>query len=254
MNIEDRETAGRARNAEVDNASSTFPRLEGPWPETGVLRPGGRVSARLRIVEFEGQPAVLKDYGASPALFRSVVGRLMTQREIAAYRRLRGVEGIPRLIGRVGRDGLLLESLDGRNCLEAGDADLPASFFTGLRSILAQLRARGVLHGDVRNNVVVTPECEPRLVDFGASFVISGVMLPFRKTVVRIAEGYNERAVLKLKRSIAPGLLTASEVRFLARPLPFERWVRIGERIVKAVVRATCRLFERVRQDRGPWQ
>lgn len=247
VNIEDREIAGSAKDADVDIASPAFPRLEGPWPETRVLRSGGRVAARLRLVEFLGKPAVLKDYGASPPLFRSIAGRLMTRREIAAYRRLRGVEGIPRPIGRVGRDGLLLEYLDGRNCLETGGADLQASFFTGLRSILAQLRARGVLHGDVRNNVIVTPQCEPRLVDFGASFVISGVLLPFRKNLVEIAEGYDESAVLKLKRSIAPGLLTPSEVDFLARPLPFQRWVKFGEQILKAVVRAICRLFEMVR-------
>lgn len=238
------------RDANVEIAPSAFPRLEGAWTATRVLRAGGRFAARLRIVEFEEKPAVLKDYGASPPLFRRIAGRLMAQRELAAYSRVRGIDGIPRLLGRVEGDGLLLEYVDGCNCLETTSADLPPSFFTDLRSILVQLRARGVLHGDVRNNVIVTPQCRPYIVDFGASFVISGVLRPFRRNLVKIAEGYNDRAVLKLKRIIAPAELTPTEVEFLARPLPFESWVKAGERILRTAVRAACRLFEIARHDR----
>jgi hypothetical protein len=104
---------------------------------------------------------------------RFTVGILMARREARAYARLDGVAGVPRLIARPAVDALLLERVDGVPCGAPVAATLTQAFFDDREALHARLRSRGVHHGEVKRNVLVTPRGR-RPVDFGASFVVPG--------------------------------------------------------------------------------
>ncbi len=213
----------------------------------GEACPGTPGRATVRRVWHHGAAAVLKDFSADGLLFRWTCGVYLAQREAAAYRRLAGVAGVPRLLGRTTPDGLLIAYVPGRNCMDTASCDFTPGFFDELRDILRRVRARHVLHGDVKRNVVRTLDGRPVLVDFGASLVIPWWLRSLRGMLVHVAERYDERAVAKLKRLVAPQLLTPCDDRVLGTRLPFERLVKFGERVLQRCTASIVRRSTRAR-------
>ncbi len=206
-----------------------------------TLRSGGGAKATLRLVEYAGGVAVLKDYSACARLFRWVCGRFLARREARAYRHADGVPGVVRCFGRVGGDGLLLEFAAGGNCRAecgASTEDTPSrrltlEFFDELRQNLGRLRAAGVLHLDLKRNVLMSAAGSPLLADFTAAVVVSGPLRLFRHPLQRLAAAYEEREIIKLKRLAAPELITAEEHIAFARPLPLASLIHAAERLLR---------------------
>lgn len=96
----------------------------------------------------------------------------MIRREYEVYRRLDGIHGIPRCYGLRDDDKLLLEFVDGHS-LRLSKDELPDrdAFFSSLLEILLAAHRAGVAHADLKrkDNILVTPTGEPRLVDFGSA-------------------------------------------------------------------------------------
>ncbi|HEY6393966.1 MAG TPA: hypothetical protein VIX12_01040 [Candidatus Binataceae bacterium] len=202
-----------------------------------VIREGDRGRSTLTLVQMDGEIALLKNFAQQRTPFRRTVGALMARREAAAYRRLAGIEGIPRLLGRVPPDGLLLQFVRGVILARVAGERLTQDFFQRLSVILGDLRRRSVLHGDIGHNVLMTPQGEPLLVDFGASFVVPQWFGPLRAAILNRGETHDERAIAKLKARSAPYLLTADDRRILSRPLPFEWPLDLAERMLRRIVR-----------------
>lgn len=100
--------------------------------------------------------------------------RTMIRREYQIYRRLDGVRGIPQCYGLKDDDKLLLEFIDGHSLRLSRD-ELPDrdAFFSALLDILLAAHRAGVAHADLKrkDNILVTPAGEPRLIDFGSAVV-----------------------------------------------------------------------------------
>lgn len=208
---------------------------QAPWPRL-TLRRGGGGRATLTVVQARGRPMVLKDYAQCSRWFRWVCAPILANREAHAYRRMGRLRGVPRLYGRVGRHGLLLEYIDGENC-RAAKPVVADSFFAELRGILAEVRRAGVLHMDVKRNVLWARTGQAILLDFAASFVIPWWMLPLRRFLIRTAAAYDEREIIKLKSEVAPHLLTASDREVLAGRAPMEWLVNAVQAVLHAGVR-----------------
>lgn len=194
-----------------------------------VMRPGGPARAELRLIDYQGRIAFLKSFDHTPWWFRWSVAWWLIRREAAAYRALAGVEGVPQMYGRRRRTSLVIELVDGRSCFACAPREFEDSFFDGLHHLLERIRARGVLHGDVKRNVIRGDDGRPWLVDFGASWVMLRHLPGARRPVMALAARYDARAVAKLKALVAPHLMTDADHRAIDMRLPLESVVEACE-------------------------
>jgi hypothetical protein len=201
-----------------------------------ILQPGGRVFAVVRVIEHETGKVILKDFSRSSWLFQRTIGRFLARRETRAYRRLEGLAGVPRLIGRVSPHGVLLEYVAGTNCRNAPPRDFSQEFFNDTKELLSEVRRRGVLHCDVAGNLVMGSDAKPWLVDFASAVIVPRGLGPVGSFLRNLRSQYDERAVLKMKRRRAPHLLSPQEAEQSRRLLPLERCLKAGERILKRTI------------------
>ena len=206
------------------------------------LRPGGGSRPALLLLESGARRAVLKDYRAAGWLLRTLVGPWLTGREERIYRALEGAPGVPRLIRRLDRHGLLVEHIEGRSCAEYADGELPAEFFARLRDVVEGIHARGVVHCDIKNrgNIVVADSGQPYIVDFASAFTRSERFLPFRGFLFGRFRMDDLRAVAKAKILVAR-VGTDEEASFAFHRGPAERVVRALRDAARGVFRAITR-------------
>jgi serine/threonine protein kinase len=93
-------------------------------------------------------------------------------REYAAYRRLDGLDGVPRCHGLVAGHYLVLEFVPGTPYREAVWTDRER-WFAEFLALLRAIHVRGVSHGDLKSksNIRVTDHERPCVIDFGTAFV-----------------------------------------------------------------------------------
>ncbi|NRA03220.1 MAG: alpha/beta hydrolase [Myxococcales bacterium] len=145
-------------------------------PGVRVLNRGGVANADVLLIQRPGMPgAVVKDYGERSAAVRALLAPLLVRRELALLRRLEGLPGVPRPLGRLDRLALVMEHVDGHPLDRSTDAHaLQDAFFDALQGILDGLAVRGLCYLDLRSssNVVRTPTDAPALVDLASATVV----------------------------------------------------------------------------------
>jgi predicted Ser/Thr protein kinase len=96
----------------------------------------------------------------------------MLRREYRVYMRLAGITGIPKCFGLQDGNRLVLEFIEGQPLkLSSGELEDRDRFFSSLRDILQAAHSAGVAHADLKRkeNVLVTPDGLPYLIDFGSA-------------------------------------------------------------------------------------
>ncbi|NUN52806.1 MAG: hypothetical protein HUU06_08475 [Planctomycetaceae bacterium] len=161
----------------------------------------------------DGGKAVVKDFLPCPWFLRWTYGRLLTGREVRAYARLDGLEGVPRFLGRLDGYAFAVEWVEGRDLGKCPKGSLGAETFDRLAATVEGMHRRGVLHLDLRQrrNVLVDGAGVPRVIDFSSGFTVD-------------PEGWWGRFLLRRlgpKRRFLPDSLTPDETARLAR---LERW------------------------------
>ncbi len=137
------------------------------------------------------------------------------RREEAIYRRIAGVDGTPKWIGRVGSTGYAIEYI---NAVPLDHLDAPPpGFFDRLRELMDAIHARGVGYCDAnkRSNILVDDAGHPHLVDFQLSLHRrENWIWPWRQLIDRVVDYIIDRDLYHLykhKRRLAPGRLTPEE-------------------------------------------
>lgn len=192
------------------------------WTKADVFL-WGDAAARLAV----------KDYAAQPGWVRNSIGRFLLRRECAAYERLRGIEGIPPLAGRIDAHALAVGFVEGKDLSRFRRTEVPAEFFDRLLGLLDAVHRAGVAHGDLHHrDVLVGPGGVPYLVDFSTAVVSGDRPGWLRRRLFAAACASDRRAALKLKRRHAPASLTVEEARDLDT-LPL--WYRAGKALRRLV-------------------
>ena len=70
-----------------------------PRQNLGVLRKPTSTRPTLWLVEKNGVRAVVKDYSTNRVWYKNTIGRFLLWRESKAYRRLKGLRGVPTYYG-----------------------------------------------------------------------------------------------------------------------------------------------------------
>jgi hypothetical protein len=170
--------------------------------------------ADIWLVRGPDGPVVVKDYAERGFFLRHVIGPFLVNREIQAYRRLEGIRGIPRFLGRVDRHAFVLEFVDGRTFSARERGRLDGAFFSQMEETVRGMHARGIVHCDLRQrtNVLITPQEEPVILDFAASARL-GRGRWSQRFLVPLLSWVDRGGILKMKIRVAPSTLTLQERR-----------------------------------------
>jgi serine/threonine protein kinase len=173
----------------------------------------------LNQTEVEGRSLMVKDVRRKNFFLRWTLGLWLIHKEWKIYSRLAGIKGIPRPIERIDRFAFAMEFVSGKPIQR--EEPLPPSFFHELERVLGEVHERGVVHMDLRHkgNILISEKGEPFLIDFNSSFAFKEKGFR-RRYLFPILRWVDYGGLLKLKKRIAPVLLTSEELASLKR---FER-------------------------------
>lgn len=181
-----------------------------------TLSPGhGLLPARCDVVRLEdGQLGVRKDFSASRGRLRRALGRIAVARECRAYTRLRGIAGIPRLLGIAGESTFLVEYVSGKPVCDVKLRHV-LDFVGQFEQLLTQMHSRGVTHGEIRfAHVLADGADRPWLVDFATATVTD----PARPSgLFRLQRRLDRHGWLLIKERLLSGRLSAEERAELRR-------------------------------------
>jgi RIO-like serine/threonine protein kinase len=143
-----------------------------PKRQCGILRKPSTTSPAIWLIEENGVKAVIKDFSLNGFVFRNTIGRLLIWRENKAYRRLKGLEGVPALYRTIGGLALVIEAIPGKSVesLEVASG-LSETFFQDLRVLIEKIHERGQAHCDLKRapNIILGDNGKPYIVDWAAS-------------------------------------------------------------------------------------
>jgi serine/threonine protein kinase len=187
-----------------------------PGRQISILREPTSTRPAIRLVSDGTRRAIVKDYSANKFIYRNVVGRFLIWREAKAYRRVRGLKGIPALYRVIDGLALLLETIPGKD-LETlqGKQRLDSAFFEALKDLVDRCHGRGVAHCDLKRapNTILGDDGRPYIVDWSASICASEFRLfPLTRIYERFLRD-DYLAIVKLRLNYSPESVTAEEER-----------------------------------------
>lgn len=176
-------------------------------------------------VDWNGARAAVKDFSKLPPLFRFFIAPVLVKREVKALRHLDGTPGIPRFLGQIDRLAFALEFIEGRPVSGIHKGEMPPEVFGRMADVVAAMHARGVAHGDLkrRSNLLLTPKNEVFIIDFAASVVARGLI---SQKIMRAVAEVDDKSLPRLKKFVAPELLTEEDKWKLENPTKLEKWVK----------------------------
>lgn len=179
--------------------------------------------------------AIRRVVTASPVWTRPIAWAL-ARREIAALAAVSGIEGTPRLFA-VDRDGLVRSWAEGAPLHLARPAD--RLWYADAFRLLRALRRAGITHNDLAKpqNWLMTPDGRAAVIDFQLASRHRQ-----RGRLFRLLAYEDFRHLLKQMNAFAPGLMTPTARRILARrSLPSLIWMMTGKKAYNAATRGLFR-------------
>jgi len=169
------------------------------------------------------------------------LNRWMLRREYDMYRRLEGISGIPHCYGFFLDRHLVLEHVDAQTMRQTTITDRDA-FFAEMLTVVEAIHERGVAHGDLKrkDNILVTHDSRPCLIDFGVSVYRKPGFHPFNHFRHRFSHQHDFNAWLKHKYNRDFKSMSPEDARYF-RPLWIERISRRIKRTWKSLVRSVGR-------------
>ncbi|MCK6455359.1 MAG: hypothetical protein L6Q92_02335 [Phycisphaerae bacterium] len=231
-------------------------------PESFEL--GGRTFRRVKVFKHDFFAAtglydgldgrVILKLGRTARVFglpMSWIGRFLVGHEARLYSLVHDLPGIPQFLGRVGRTGFVHAYVEGRPLQR--DDRLPDEFFPNLRELISQVHARDIAYVDLekRENILVTPDGTPCLIDFQISWhwpaSWGGKLWPAR-AILRLLQASDRYHLIKHWRKLRPDQLGADALAAERPP----SWIRLHRLLFRPLTRARRWILERLGARRKP--
>ncbi|MHC4076157.1 MAG: hypothetical protein ACYSRZ_07070 [Planctomycetota bacterium] len=142
------------------------------------------------------------------------LGEAICDHEFSVLERLKHVEGVPHVLSRYGKTGLIYEYIEGDTLENAGRP--PADFFDKLAEQLGRIHNENVAYLDMnkRGNILVGGDGKAYIIDFQIALYIDDDLLIWRRLseyLRNILQSKDVYHLFKHKRRICPELLKAHE-------------------------------------------
>lgn len=200
-----------------------------PQQSTKILRPHSSTRPTIWLVEENGEKLVVKDFSRNRWFYKNLFGRFLIWREAKAYRRLRGLKGVPRCYGVLEGLALVTEFVEGKTIKQMEkEGGLTPVFFQRLKELIDCFHSRGIAHCDLKRtpNIIVSPEGQPYVLDWAASVFASECRFyPLAKIYNRLLRD-DEMALVKMKLRHIPHHVAKHEKAMYERRPPAERLLR----------------------------
>ncbi len=192
------------------------------------FRQGSGSRPDVLLIDIDGAKAVLKDHNACDRGFGKLLGPLLASREAKALRRLETVAGTPKLYATPDTRSLLMEYLPGKPLGQFGDNPAWEEFFEDFEGLLREVHAMGVAHCDLRSpdNAMICAPNRPVMVDFVSSVFRGRRWNLISRWLFDQFSRADRGALFKLKKGVAPHLLTPEERRLMDEQTALERVAR----------------------------
>lgn len=193
-----------------------------------VIHAGWGYQSSVFEVEWHGCRAAVKDFSATPRLFRRLAAPFLVARETAALKRLDGLSCVPAFYARIDRTSFAMELVEGTPLDTFARGELAPEVFPRVQAAIDAIHERGVSHCDLkrRSNLLLTPQSDIVLIDFAAALIGRRAGRFFINWLQRQAALVDDKSVPRLKKFVAPELLSAEDRRKLQVPTGLEKWAR----------------------------
>ena len=168
---------------------------------------------------------------ASP-LWSRPLAWLLARREIRALKAVAGIPGTPDIID-VDADGLFRSWTDGTPLHLARPKTI--EWYQDARRLLRDMRRRGITHNDLAKpqNWLMLGDGKAAVIDFQLASCHRR-----KGRIFRLMAYEDLRHCIKQKRAFAPDLMTATEIRILARKsVPSRIWMATGKKLYNLITR-----------------
>jgi len=210
-----------------------------PTPSDGVMEIDGEIYnhlgtlkddafARTELLEKDGKKYLYKVSRLAIGPFRlQWMMNKFTAHEARIHHLLEDVHGTPVFVKQPAKNAFIREFVEGRT-LDRNPPPLRRDFFDEFHEIVKNIHERGVAFVDLakKENVVVTNEGRPFLIDFQISIAKRKSRLPFFwvwNVLVSIMQRADIYHVYKHKHRIRPDWVTPEEMRKYVRKPSFNR-------------------------------
>ncbi|BCM94031.1 hypothetical protein IAD21_05927 [Abditibacteriota bacterium] len=196
--------------------------------ERHIIRPihtGKGFQSSVYLVDWNGEQVAVKDFARAPKWFRRLVAPLLVSRECRALKHLLGTPGIPRFIGKIDRVAFALQFIEGTPISTFAKGELAPETFPRIAHIVEGMHARGVAHGDLkrRSNLLLAPDGSVWIIDFAAAVIARG---PLSRRLMQSVAEVDDKSLPRLKKFVAPELLTEEDQWKLENPTKLEKWAK----------------------------
>ena len=200
------------------------------------FKTAGPTEPEVALVVCGNARVVFKDYGRARGWFARLIAPILIWREASGLAHLRHVDGVPQLLRRVDRRGLLIEYCPG---VPWGQARPSEAAYQRLSQLLASVHGAGIAHGDLRGggNFLVDADDRPYIVDFVARVKRGAAWNIAWNWVFDQFVAADNSALVKLRARHAPHLLDAADRRAMAHRGRCERLARTAGDTVRRVTR-----------------
>ena len=128
------------------------------------------------------------------------VNLLLLKHEHRIYQKLQGIEAIPKCYGMANNEYLVIEFIEG-DTIRNNRPDVDTGYYGKLFQAISEMHRREVAHFDLKRkeNLLVTKDQSPKIIDFGVSIYRKGGWHLFNAFLYKLAVQFDYNAWIRHK-------------------------------------------------------